>query len=152
MISVIGREVTSARWKSSSNDSLSSLLALASPNSAIVKAGLAPCRSPTVASGASTRSSTEVSESFGGEGISNWTRTASPSGEICDRLPAASGSSTLTTSSVERSSVTAEATTSRNAWSSIVRPSSLRMRTVSSTRSGKLSARAWSAERDSPTP
>ena len=52
MTSVIGTEVTSAFWKSSSNDSLSALPALASPNSSTRKSGWASPSAATVASGA----------------------------------------------------------------------------------------------------
>ena len=70
MISVIGSDVTSARWKSSSNDSDSAFDALASPKKPISTPGLSPATRSIVASGASTRSSTVSSASSGGSGTS----------------------------------------------------------------------------------
>ncbi len=54
--SVIGSEVTSAFWKSSSNFLLSALPALASPNCSIRSLGLAFCAAAVLSSVASTRS------------------------------------------------------------------------------------------------
>ena len=85
---MIGSEVTSAFWKSSSNDSPSALLALASPNSSIRNSGWASPRLATVASGASTRSSAVTSASSPGSGISKLTSAELPSSEITPWLPA----------------------------------------------------------------
>jgi hypothetical protein len=70
MIRVIGSDVTSARWKSSSNDSESAFEELASPKNPISTPGLSSATRTIVASGASTRSSTVSSPSSGGSGIS----------------------------------------------------------------------------------
>ena len=85
---MIGTEVTSAFWKSSSNDSLSALPALASPNSSTRKSGWASPSAATVASGASTRSSAVTSASSPGSGISNVISADVPSCEIPPSVPA----------------------------------------------------------------
>ena len=86
---MIGSDVTSARWKSSSNDSLSCLLALASPNCPISKPGFASWSEAAVASAGSTRSSTVASLESGGSGTLNWISAALPSSEICAWLEGA---------------------------------------------------------------
>ncbi len=88
MIRVTGSDVTSAWRKSFSIDSLTCLLALASPNSSIRNSGCASLRPVTVFSGASTRSSAVTSLSSPGSGISKLTSAERPSCEIAPWLPA----------------------------------------------------------------
>ncbi len=83
MISVIGREVTSAFWKSSENALSIALLALASPNSSMRKPLSRLSSFDTVASAGPTRSSASS------PGSSNVTSAERPSSESVPWLPLA---------------------------------------------------------------
>ena len=82
---VIGSEVNSACLKSSLIESLICLLTLASPDSPIVKSGLAACAALTASSAGPTRSCVSVSS----PAILKRSRAERPSAEICPLLPGA---------------------------------------------------------------
>ena len=146
MIRVIGREVTSAFWKSSSKAWLSAFSALASPNSSMRKPACWRSSFATVARAGSTLSSASS------PGSSKVTSADLPSSDREPWLPFAYGFWTFWTFLVFSSRATVVSTTSRNCASPLRAPFWLWIRTLSPDFSGKWSDTALSALPDSPMP
>jgi hypothetical protein len=144
--SVIGSEVNSAFWKSSSKALLSAFSALPSPNCSTRK----PRCSLWSAATASSEGSTFASASS--PGSSKVTSAERPSSESWPALSRPYGLATLRTFWVPSSRVTTSSTTARNSASPVSAPLRLWIRTLSGALSGKWSEIALSARPDSPMP